>query len=135
MYNKYIVFRKVSEDTCWPGHIVPVIQVYNWIGEDIPKIEEIKSKKLLTLNFMPETLKYKPNIEYKYEATLVVTSIKDIPNNQLTIIGNIPGDDLISFQGHDYLTGNINVGWEGKGYNNNFEKFIIDRFMAWNSLD
>jgi len=129
--GKYIVFRKVSEDTYWPGHIVPVVQVYNWVGEKIPQLEKIKAEGLLVQNLMPETLLYKPKMERKYSIRLIATSAKEIPNKNITFIGNLSGDDLIPFQGHNYLTDYISVGWDGKGYNNSFEKFIIDRYLAW----
>lgn len=29
-YGRYVILRKVSEDTWHPGHIVPVVQVYMW---------------------------------------------------------------------------------------------------------
>lgn len=132
--GRYVVFRKVSEDTYWPGHIVPVVQVYNWVGEEIPQLEKIKAEGLLVQNFMPETLLYKPKIERKYSIRLIATSVKEIPNKNITFIGNLSGDDLIPFQGHDYLTDYISVGWDGKGYNNSFEKFIIDRYLAWCSV-
>lgn len=132
--GKYVVFRKVSEDTYWPGHIVPVVQVYKWIGEEIPQLEKIKSKGLLIQNFMPETLLYRPDMEQKYSIRLIATSAKEIPNDNLTFIGNLSGDDLIPFQGHDCLTDNISVGWDGNGYNNSFEEFIIDRYLAWCSV-
>lgn len=131
-HGKYIVFRKVSEDTYWPGHIVPVVQVYKWISEEIPQVEEVKTKDLLIQNFVPETLAYKPNIECKYSIKLITTSEKMLPENNLTFLGNLEGDDLIGFQGHDYLTDNIGVSWDGRGYNNSFEQYIIDRYLAWN---
>ena len=130
-YGKYIVFRKVSEDTYWPGHIIPVVQVYKWISDEIPQIEDVKTKVLLIQNFMPETLVHKPYIEPKYSIKLITTSKKMLPKNNLTFLGNFFGDDLIVFQGHEYLTDNIGVGWNGNGYNNNFEQYIIDRYLAW----
>lgn len=132
--GKYVVFRKVSEDTYWPGHIVPVVQVYNWIGEKVPQLEKIKTKGVLVQNILPETLLYKPDMEQKYSIRLITTSAKEIPNDNLTYMGNLSGDDLTPFQGHDYLTDNISVGWDGKGYNNSFEKFIIDKYLAWSSV-
>ena len=108
--------------------------MYNWVGEEIPQLEKIKAEGLLVQNFMPETLLYKPKIERKYSIRLIATSVKEIPNKNITFIGNLSGDDLIPFQGHDYLTDYISVGWDGKGYNNSFEKFIIDRYLAWCSV-
>ena len=129
--GKYIVFRKVSEDTYWPGHIVPVVQVYKWIGEAIPQLESIKSNELLIQNFFPDTLLYKPDIEAKYTIRLIATSEKEVPRDNLVFLGNLPGDDIVPFQGHHYLTDHISVGWDGRGYNNSFEKFVIDRYLAW----
>lgn len=129
--GKYTVFRKVSEDTYWPGHIVPVVQVYDWIGDEIPELKIIKKEHLLILNFMPESLLYKKNIKPQYTIRLITTSMKKIPHHNLTYLGNFLDDDIIPFQGHDYLTGNISVGWDGNEYNNSFEQFIIDRYFAW----
>ena len=35
VFGQSIIFRKVSEAIDWPGHIVPTVQVYQWIGSDI----------------------------------------------------------------------------------------------------
>lgn len=131
MYGKYIVFRKVSEDTFWPGHIIPVVQVYKWIGDEIPRIGEVKTKDLLIQNFIPETLAYKPDMERRYSIKLITTSKKMLPEKNLTFLENLSGDDLISFQGHEYLSDYICVGWDGKGYNKNFEQYIIGQYLAW----
>lgn len=133
-HGKYVLFRKVSEDTYWPGHIVPVVQVYKWIGETLPKLDDIKTMDLLIQNFIPETLLYKPNIEPQYSVKLITTSKKKLPVDNLVFLGNIAGNDLTGFKGHNYLTGYIGVGWDGQGYNNSFEKYIIDRYLAWNSI-
>lgn len=133
--GKYVIFRKISEDTLWPGHIVPVVQVYKWISERIPQINEVKTKDLLIMNFLPETLIYKPDIKPGYYIKLLTTSKKMIPENNLTYLGNLPGDDFIDFKGHQYLTDYRGVGWEGKGYNHSFEKYIIDRYLAWSSVE
>lgn len=134
--GNYVIFRKISEDTYWPGHIIPVVQVYKWIGEEVPEMEKVNKMPLLVQNFLPETLVYKPNLERKYSIKLITTSKKMMPEKNITYLGNLPGNDLITFQGHDNLTDYISVGWDGKGYNNNFEKYVIDRYLAWkNCID
>ena len=135
LYGKYVVFRKISEDTWWPGHIVPVVQVYKWISEMVPRIDEVKTKELLIMNFLPETLVYKPDIEPQYFIKLLTTSKKMIPESNLTFLGNLPGNDFVDFKGPHYLTDYRGVGWDGKGYNHSFEKYIIDRYLAWCSVD
>ena len=129
--NKYVIFRKVSEDVCWPGHIVPVIQVYKWIGSDIPDIEVLSNMNLLEQQFYPSVLKYKPDKEKEFNIKLISTSQKAIPKDNLYFLGNVPGDDLIPFRGCDYWTGYVGVGWESSKYNNKFEHYIIDMYLAW----
>lgn len=60
------------------------MQVYNWIGSVIPPLDEIKEKGLLVQNCLPETLKYKPDIERKHEIKLITTSQKTLPEKNLT---------------------------------------------------
>lgn len=38
LYNKYILFRKVGEASCWPGHISPVVHVYRYIDYELPGV-------------------------------------------------------------------------------------------------
>ena len=45
--GKYGIFRKVSEDTWWPGHIIPVVQVYKWLGNNIPSMDKLSDFDLL----------------------------------------------------------------------------------------
>lgn len=134
-WGQYVIFRKVSEDTWWPGHIVPVVQVYKWIGKEIPPIDCLSEKNLLIQNFIPENLKYKPDIEREYNIKLLSTSKKVIPSDKLTFVGNIAGDDLVPYRGYDYWTGYRDIGWEGSSYNNKFERYIIDMYLAWKDID
>lgn len=132
-YGQYVIFRKVTENTCWPGHVIPVVQVYKWIGKEIPSISALADMKLLVQNCYPSILVKKPDIEKTYLIELLSISQRVIPKDNLSYLGNIPGDDLfpycgcwISYQG---------VGWEGQRYNDTFEKYIIDMYLAWKDVD
>ncbi len=129
--GKYVVFRKVSEDTWWPGHIIPVVQVYKWIGDDIPSVDRLSDFDLLPAFFFPATFKKFPNKAVEYKIELISESEKVIPKDNLVFLGNLPGDDLISFQGIDNSTGYYAVGWESSKYNTKFEHYIIDMYLAW----
>lgn len=133
-YHQYVIFRKISEDTYWPGHIVPVVQIYDWVGAELPSLDEIKEKELLVQNCLPETLRRQPDIKREYAIKLITTSRKMLPEVNLTFLGNVGGDDLLEFRGHDYLSGYIGVGWDGSRYNRWFEKYIIDRYLAWHNV-
>lgn len=134
-YGQYVVFRKVSEDTWHPGHIVPVIQVYKWIGGCIPCLDELSNIDLLPAFCTPLMLNNLQNKTLSYKIKLLSESEKAIPNDNLKFLGNLPGDDLVPFQGHEYWTGYGDVGWESSKYNNKFEHYIIDMYLAWLSTD
>ena len=129
-YGQYVVFRKVSEDTWHPGHIVPIIQIYKWIGHDIPTIDELKTCELLPAFYKPEALS-KLSKPLDYEIKLLSESDKSIPTDNLAFLGNLSGSDLIPFRGHDYWTGYYGVGWENGRYPMTFERYVIDMYLAW----
>ncbi|MBQ7551650.1 MAG: hypothetical protein IJT04_09010 [Bacteroidales bacterium] len=129
--GQYAVFRKVSEDTWWPGHIVPVVQIYNRISHDIPTIDKLPKINLLPAFISPSTLTKHPNIKINYNIKLLSESKKMIPTDNLVFLGNLPGDDLILFRGHDYWTGYGAVGWESSRYNEKFEHYVIDMYLTW----
>lgn len=133
-YGQYVVFRKVSEDTWHPGHIVPIVQVYKWIGNDIPSIEKLSGFDLLPAFYTPLVLTKFPNKTLDYEIKLLSESEKAIPLDNLMFLGNLPGDDLIPFRGHDYWTGYGGVGWESSKYNTKLEHYIIDMYLAWKDI-
>lgn len=129
--GNYVVFRKVSEDVLWPGHIVPVVQVYKWIGCDIPELGVLANMNLLEQKFYPGALERNPDKKKEYNIKLLSTSLNAIPKDNLCFLGNVPGEDLVPFRGYDYLTGYPDVGWESSKYNNKFEHYIIDMYLAW----
>ncbi len=130
-YGQYVVFRKVSEDTWYPGHIIPVVQVYKWIGNDIPAIDKLSNFDLLPAFYKPSVFIKFPNKILDYEISLISESKKVIPIDNLKFLGNLPGNDLIPFRGHDYWTGYYAVGWESSKYNAKFEHYIINMYLAW----
>lgn len=129
--GKYVVFRKVSEDTWWPGHIIPVVQVYKWMGDEVPSVDDLSEFELLPAFCYPFEFKKNPDRMVEYNIKLISTSQKAIPNDNLVFLGNMPGSDLMPFRGHDYWTGYGPVGWESSRYNNRFEHYMIDMYLVW----
>lgn len=124
-YGKYIAFRKASEYRWWPGHIVPVILIYNWIGDQVPTLEE-----LANLDFLPIPHSHEPPVKapadlLKYGVQLIVPSGKGIPPGSLTFLGNLPGDDLVPYPGDRCWIGYWSAGWETSRYNLKFEHLAI----------
>ena len=132
--GKYVIFRKVSEDTWWPGHIIPVVQVYKWLGNNIPSMDKLSDFDLLPACYNPSALKNNPNKPLEYKIKLISESEKAIPRENLIFLGNLPGDDIIPFRGKDYWTGYQEVGWESSKYNTKFEHYVIDMYLAWRDI-
>lgn len=126
VYGQYIIFRKVTEDTWWPGHIVPTVHVYKWIGKEIPPLEKMKDINLLPQKYIPAAYINYPNDEKEYELDLQVSRESAIPKDKLIYLGNIDGDDLIPYRGLGYYNGYSRTEWK------NFEKKILDQYYAWN---
>ena len=135
VFGQYIIFRKVSEDIEWPGHIVPVVHFYQWIGDDIPSLDEIKDIKLLPQKTRPTHYNYDPNKKKKneYLFSLSNTSARIIPKDNLTFLGNIPGDDLFPYPGFACPDKRLFLGYSGAIWKF-FEKNILDQYFAWNPV-
>lgn len=123
--GQYIVFRKISEDIWWPGHVVPAVNVYQWIGSTIPLLDEVKNMELLPQKYWPIAYSKNPNQQKEYLLDLLVNTEKSIPKDHLTFLGNLQGTDLFRYLGKDYYTGYAQVEWK------NFEKNILDQYYAW----
>ena len=119
LHGKYILFRKVSEDTWWPGHIIPVVQIYDWVGDEVPTLDIIPTLSPLPMQLRP----------ISYKAKLISDSEKSIPKDNLRFIGNYYGDDLVPFRGHKYWTGYIPLAWESSKYNAKLEEYFIIRYL------
>ena len=126
-YGQYVVFRKISEAHYYPGHIVPIVQVYCWIGTEIPPLAEIYSKPIMPSCFTPP---YQGKNRYLYK--LLSTSERVISKNNLTWLENKPGDDLYPYNGDKYMWFNesTSLGWEGSSWNNTFEHEVIRMYTA-----
>lgn len=129
--GQYVIFRKVSEDSVWPGHIVPVVQFYKWIGSQIPDLTALSKMPLLEQNFYPSVLMHRPDTPKVYNVILISTSPNAIPRKNLSFLGNLPGKDLLPFRGPNFSTSYQLVGWESSKFNAKIEHYIIDMYLAW----
>ena len=129
LYGKYIIFQKVGETDWWPGHIIPLVLVYRWIGEEMPQKEDIVQMPVLN-QFFPSVLKNYPD-ETGALAAVICQSKRGIPAKQLKFMGNMPVNEA-RFGGRkiqDY------IGWEKSGYNVTIEHAVIDLYLAWQEYD
>ena len=119
MRDKYIAFRKITETLLWPNNIVPVVQIYRWMGDQVPGLDELRDMPVLLLN----------NLWYAEEWTrhlidLYIRSNRDLKAQNYQYIGNIQDDQLIEPSDKTY-----NTTFEGKA-TKLFEKIFIDRYTV-----
>lgn len=131
--GKYVVFRKIANSTWWPGHTIPVVNVYKAIWDLIPTIDALYNIPFLEQGFFPSALSRYPNKRREYAIAFLSTSAKIIPVDRLTFLGNT------SYNGSMYASDDMQiaeyVGWEGSGYNNTFERYILEMYSAWKDID
>lgn len=125
-YDKYIIFRKVSEGVWCPGHVVPIIHVYKMLYKDVPDIKYLNGLSYLPLSGFPEYMDIK-NEKIKYRVELLNTSPRVIPRNNLIYLGNIkevllPSNEVISVNPYA-------INWK------DFESHMIKYYEAWNDID
>ena len=131
--GKYVVFRKVGEDTWWPGHRIPVVRLYRWIGENIPPLDQLAGYGLQEVGVYPTILLRYPDWAGEYSLGLITESAKDIPQENLTYLGNLPGEDLSlppdELHTESYV--DTTVGWDGSKYNRWFEEYVLKMYLVW----
>ena len=70
---------------------------------------------------------------YPFALGLITESAKDIPQENLTYLGNLPGEDLSlppdELHTESYV--DTTVGWDGSKYNRWFEKRVLDKYLSW----
>lgn len=116
--GQYIVFRKITEDECWPGHIVPAVHLYQWIGKELPSLEEIRHFPVLVTSIRAQ------NDRERYLFSFAESSKRSIPLDYLTYLGNIQDDQL--FEREEPEPGFL--GYEGRAW-----KIFELCFLSWYS--
>ena len=89
MKGKYIIFRKITEAWEWPDDIVPVIQIYKWIGDEPPTLEEIRKLPVVRVSdskYISETA------HYLFE--LSISSMRALNMQKYRYLGNIQDEKL-----------------------------------------
>ena len=127
-FHQFFVFRKVSEGEWYPHHIIPIIEIYNWIGKDLPSIEEVSLMGKLP---NPHSRVVGTEFRANYPFAFVLESEKNVPKEQLSFLGVIRGEDLMPFR-KGFLNGVYPVSPEGSKGNWKIEQTVIDQFLRWN---
>lgn len=89
MKGKYIVFRKITEAWGWPDNIVPVIQIYRWIGDELPTLDEIRNLPVIRVSDAP----YRNDRE-QYLFELSISSTRALKMLNCQYLGNIQDEQL-----------------------------------------
>ena len=133
VYGQYILFQKTGETFWWPGHIIPAVQVFVWMGEEIPDLSQLEKMDILPQNGFPSGLKKYPNKRWDYRVALIATSEKMVPKDHLTFLGNMP-QYRPGLPNKPQRTFFVSVAWSGR-YNRIFEPYMIRQMFAWKDFD
>ena len=114
MKGTYIAFRKITETFGWPNRIVPVVQIYRWMGDHVPSLDELNDVPVLLIN------RYYPAPEWTIRLfVLSIRSNRDLKTQNYQFIGNIQDDQLIEPSDKTH-----NARFEGRATNTFEEVFI-----------
>ena len=136
-YGKHMVFRKIGETNTWPPTvIIPVVKIYEWIGDQIPDLNEVirwdryLSNEYYWNHLWRKNKKGYRGLEEGYYTRFCINTTSDrvIPKNQLTYIGNIHGDEEKEApQNMDAY----DLAWESRKSNVKIEEEVIDIYLSW----
>lgn len=140
-YGQYMIFRKIGETNTWPPSvIIPVIQIYKWIGEKIPCLQEVMSWDKYLRN-EPYTHYYARKIEkripgyeedYYTHFCLETNSDRIIPKGQLIYMGNVYGE--VEKKSPQNM-GAYSLDWENQKSNCTIEEEVIDLYLSWKNRE
>jgi len=120
-YQKYVYFVKILEQLWHPGHIVPRVYFYKKLDDVISSVNSFGNIEYIPQFFKPVAYKNNPNLKKLYLLTLLNTSEKVIPRNQLTFLGNIKNIKRVD----DEDLNPYEVNW------NRFEPYMVNNFTTW----
>lgn len=122
-FKKYIYFVKVEERLWHPGHIVPTVYFYKKVDDVLTSINSLSNVEYIPQFYKPIAYENNPDIKKLYVLTLLNTSSKVIPKNQLSFLGNI--GNVKRVENEDLNPHSYSVSWK------RFETYMIDNFISW----
>ena len=127
LIGQYIVFRKITEDFEWPGHIIPSVHIYRWIGSEIPSLETVQTLPLLPMKFIPEVYRSRniPVPPKHYLLSLQDNTKRSFPKEYVTYIGNIQDDQTFLSVRDGSLSGYESVIWRY------FKYKVLGMYFIW----
>ena len=127
-FGKYAYFKKVSETDWWPGHIVPIVQMFKVISDEVLSVDEILKYEILPANMTRLGLKNFPHHKIGYNVGIIKESERAIPKENLIFLGN---DDRAKPSPEEKFYSDQYVGWESSKYNTKIEHHIIFMCTEW----
>lgn len=119
--GKYLYFVKVGEDDWTNDSIIPVVYVYWTMSDEILPLEKLEQAGFIPQFFVPSVYEKDKTLPIKYRLSLLSTSSRIIPKNNLTYIGNTGSKEPLE-QPSIYSTFKA---WK------DFEEYIINDFNNW----
>lgn len=129
LLNKYILFRVIEllwdkEKDC----INPVIEVYQWLGDEVPSSEIIKQTPLLPMTPLEDPSKYVENQRLNYNMILDTIDEEDIKKGNLVYLGREEVIINCSKQIYKIIENHL-YEWQS------IENTMVDRYLQWKDVD
>ena len=132
MNNKFIIFQKIGNVEYYKDNTFSLVQIYDKIFDELPKISEIRETRILPLisppgvDGTPTNLKdFVPSFEYFMKATMIYNKPSDYPKNYFYFIGNK------SIERKNYLGNDAtDFYWQQNG----MEEWLIDYYTKWKNV-
>ncbi|ADL52408.1 hypothetical protein [Clostridium cellulovorans] len=126
--KKYVLFRKIGEDIYPPGHTMPIVHVYKWIGDTVPDISIVNKLTIIPQFYEPVAYKDLKTDKILYKLLLMSTSKRIIPSKNITHLGNIQDDEINSKAINERNEKHL-CSWKY------FEQYIIENYLKWENID
>ena len=132
LHGKFIAFRKVSGTLEWPGNTIPVVKVYDWVGDDVPNLAFLMTQRYLPMAFAPVAHAYRPRLAVDFRISLSISSRRMIPKEGFVYVGNLPGSDLTEWTEPSCIRDGAFLKRKGP---NQLEDRFLNQYLEWNAPD
>ena len=137
-FGQFVAFRKVAEMQGYPENVFPVVNVYDWIGEDLPALDFLLQQKILPMyrGALPAYASRESGKLYSPNICVYANAKSHIPQTELFYLGNISGEDFLTLEEYmSYCSRGPDACWEKSKGNCKFEQIVLDNFIVFHDCD
>lgn len=130
LLNKFIVFHKIGDIEYFKGEVYTIVQVYDKIFNEVPKLKDIADVRILPLVEPPssnETIDdYIPSFEYYLRSMMNFWNKRSYPVKHLIFIGNMYVPKI------EYKYNMISeLAWD----RDKMDEWLSDYYLGWQGIE